>query len=194
MTPHPTRRAAGLAPESAALPSERPPGHSEGNSPASPLAYPGGGAGPQTPGSGDEREPSPLPGRTFTLEFPPGMEILTGNNRLSRYPKARVTKALREQGWAQAKRLKLPRLERAEICVTYLPPPRRVQDRHPLASARIEDGENLGPTSKALIDGIVSAGVFASDSRKHVRRVSNELLDGTCPRGQVVLHIVEVAP
>jgi hypothetical protein len=122
------------------------------------------------------------------------MEILTGNNRLSRYPKARLVKELRQQGWAAAKRLKLPRIERAEIRVTYLPPPRRVQDRHPLASARIEDGENLAPTSKALIDGIVSAGVFASDSRKHVRRVSNELLEGTDPRGQVCVHITEVTP
>ena len=177
MTAHPLKPAAG-PPRLAALPGAPPEAL---GIPVPSLLHdqsPSGGTGPKP--------------RAWTVVFPPGMEILTGNNRLSRYPKARVVKALREQGWAQAKRLGLPRLERAEIHVTYLPPPRRLQDRHPLASARIEDGQNLDPTSKALIDGIVSAGVLRSDSRKYVRRVSNELLEGTCPRGQVVLHITEV--
>ncbi len=132
--------------------------------------------------------------RTWVLEFPAGMELLTANNRLSRYPKARVTKALREQGWGAAMRHRLPRIECATIHVTYLPPPRRRKDRHPFASERIEDSENLAPTGKHLVDGIVDAGVFASDSRKHVRRVTCELLPGSCPRGQVTLHITEVAP
>jgi hypothetical protein len=133
--------------------------------------------------------------RTWALEFPAGMELLTGNNRLSRYPKARVVKALREQGWGAAVSNRLPPIERADIHVTYLPPPRLRKDRHPFASARIEDSENLAPTGKALIDGIAQAGTFGGgDSRKHVRRVTYELLPGTCPRGQVTLHITEVSP
>ena len=63
------------------------------------------------------------------LAFEPGMEILPSNTRLSRYPKARVVRALREQGWGAAKKARLPRLERADIHVTYLPPPRRKKDR-----------------------------------------------------------------
>jgi len=129
----------------------------------------------------------------WTLEFPPGMELLTGNNRLSRYPKAAVVKALREQGRIAAR--DLPQIERADIHVTYLPPPRLRKDRHPFASARVEDSDALGPTAKALIDGIAKAGTFGGgDSRKHVRRVTYELLDGACPRGQVTLHITEVTP
>ena len=42
------------------------------------------------------------------------------------------------------------------------------------------------------MNGLTDAGVFVSDNRKHVRRESYELLEGTCPRGQVLLHITEV--
>lgn len=131
--------------------------------------------------------------RTWTIQFPAGMELLTANNRLSLHPKAEIIKTLRQHGGIAARSSRLPLIHRADIHVTYLPPPRRRKDRHPFAAARIEDSENLAPTGKHLIDGIADTGVFGGgDSRKHVRRVTYELLPGTCPRGQVTLHITEV--
>jgi hypothetical protein len=130
--------------------------------------------------------------RTWVLEFEPGMPILTANNRKSRYPKAKAVRGLSDRAVWKALEKRLPQIEYANILVTYQPPPRRLRDRHPFASERIEDAENLGPTSKALIDGLVRAGAFASDSRKHIRRVSYELLPGTHPRGQVTMRITEI--
>jgi crossover junction endodeoxyribonuclease RusA len=117
------------------------------------------------------------------------MEVLTANNRMHYHAKARLTRILRETGVTMARSARLPRLERADITVEYLPP----AGRHPLASARIRDAENLAPTGKALIDGITQAGVFADDNIRHVRRVSFEF-GPKSKRGQVLLHITEVAP
>jgi hypothetical protein len=159
-----------------------------------PLLAPHAGPGaPSVQGSPTRGTEGAQASRTWVLEFEPGMEILPSNTRLSRYPKARVVRALREQGWGAAKKARLPRLECADIHVTYVPPPRRKKDRHPLASARVEDSGALTLTAKALIDGIRDAGVFADDNRKHVRRESYEVLGWSCPRGQVVVRITEVA-
>jgi hypothetical protein len=125
--------------------------------------------------------------RTWTIEFAPGMELLTGNSRLSRYPRAELIKTLKNAGYIMAKQLKLPRIERADVAVEYRPP----AHRHPLASAMIRDADNLAPATKALIDGFTMAGVFPQDSVKHVRRVSYEF-GPKSERGQVLLHITEV--
>ena len=45
-------------------------------------------------------------------------------------------------GVAWRTRADLPRVERADIHVTYLPPPRRKKDRDPFASARVDDGDD----------------------------------------------------
>ena len=87
----------------------------------------------------------------------------------------------------------IPRIERADVLTTYIPPPRLERDRHPLASARVEDSGSLYPTSKALIDGCRDAGVWADDNFRHVRREIYQLLEGTDPRGRLKLHIIEVA-
>jgi hypothetical protein len=130
--------------------------------------------------------------RTWTIELPPSTVLLTSNHRLHRMEAHSVTQSLRDLGRTLARKQRIPRLERADIVLTYLPPPRRAKDRHPLASARVEDSGALTPTGKALIDGLKDAGVFADDNFRHVRRESYELLEGSCPRGQVLLHITEV--
>lgn len=135
--------------------------------------------------------------RTWTLKFEPGMSILTSNNRLSRYPKAAEVKRLSNIALVKAIEEHLPCIEYADVLVEYQPPPRRIRDRHPFASERVEDAGALAPTGKALIDGLTRAGVFGangrkSDSRKHVRREIYELLPGTHPRGRVILRITEI--
>jgi hypothetical protein len=140
-------------------------------------------AGSATPG---QLPAGPEP-RSWTIAFTPGMELLTGNSRLSRYPRAALIKILKNAGYVMAKRLKLPRIECADVSVEYLPP----AHRRPFASAQIRDADNLAPAVKALIDGITMAGVFPQDSVKHVRRVSYEF-GPKSERGQVLLHITEV--
>lgn len=151
-----------------------------------PACRPGTPAGSAAPHGALPAGPPP---RTWTIAMTPGMELLTGNSRLSRYPRAALIKAIKAQGWGAAKRLRLPLIERAVIVVEYRPP----AHRGPLASAMIHDADNLAPTGKALIDGIAEAGVFARDSVKYVRRVSYEF-GPKSERGQVLLHITEVAP
>ena len=130
--------------------------------------------------------------RTWTLEFPAGMAILTANHRMHRYAAARRIRELNDAAIKLARVKKLPPIGRADIVVEYLPPPRLRKDRHPLASDRIEDSENLQPTAKALVDGLVRAGVFRNDSRRYVRRVPCEVLEQTHPRGLVRVRITEV--
>ena len=168
--------------------------------PELPLAAAEGAAarGLQTPGvrgprTTDSRAPGHQP-RSWTIELPAGTPILTANHRMHRMAAGARTKALRGVAFQLARAARLPELERAEILVRYLPPPRLKRDRHPLASERIEDSENLQPTAKALVDGIVQAGVLPSDSRKYVRHVICEVLPGTHPRGQVTVTITEVLP
>ena len=125
---------------------------------------------------------------------PPGTVLRTSNDRLSRPVAARMNKALRPPLASQlALAARIPRVERADILLTYVPPPRAKKDRHPLASARVEDAGALAPTGKALIDGMKDAGVFADDNFRHVRREIYQLLEGTDPRGRLRLHIIEVA-
>lgn len=131
--------------------------------------------------------------RTWTVELPPGTEILSANHRMNRYAAQRRINALQGVAIQLATKYKLPAIAHATVLVTYEPPPRLTKDRHPLASQRIEDSENLQPTAKALVDGLVKAGVFpAGDSRKRIDWVTCVLLPETHPRGLVRLTITEV--
>jgi hypothetical protein len=118
--------------------------------------------------------------------------LRTSNDRLHRMEAAKVNKALRTLAYRLARMELVPRLERADILLTYIPPPRLERDRHPLASARVEDSGALSLTGKALIDGLKDAGVFADDNFRHVRREIYQLLEGADPRGRLKLHIIEV--
>ena len=153
----------------------------------------------QAPGrtAGGEQEPC-VPGsqpRSWTIELPPGTPILTANDRLNRYAAQREINRLKGVAIQVARRARLPAISRAAVLLTYAPPPRLVRYRHPLASQRIEDSENLQPTAKALVDGLVKAGVFpAGDSRKHVAWVNCVLLPEVHLRGLLTLIITEIDP
>ena len=132
--------------------------------------------------------------RAWTIELPPGTPILTANHRNNRYAAQRRINELQEAAIHLARAHRLPEIPRAVVLVTYAPPPRLKRDRHPFASERIEDSENLQPTAKALVDGFRKAGVFPhGDSRKYVGWVNCVVLPGSHPRGQVTVHITEVA-
>lgn len=147
-----------------------------------------------TPRGASEAGPGPdfIPPRTWTLAIPPGTVLRTSNDRLHPMAAHKVNKALRELGQQLARDQRIPRIERADVLTTYIPPPRLRRDRHPLASARVEDAGALAPTAKHLIDGCRDAGVWADDNFRHVRREIYQLIEGTCPRGRLKLHIIEV--
>jgi hypothetical protein len=132
--------------------------------------------------------------RTWTIELPAGTPILTANHRMNRYAAQRRINDLQDVAIQLALLHQLPAIGYATVLAQYNPPPRRMKDRHPLASDRIEDSENLQPTAKALVDGLRKAGVWPSDSRKYVRHVTCEVLPETHPRGQVTVTITEVTP
>ena len=162
MTPSPkTSAATGWPPVSRHSAAERPgplrpPNVAPGASPSS-GSPPNGEGEAQAPGAGAGEVSAPAPGRTWVLEFEPGMEILPSNTRLSRYPKARVVRALREQGWGAAKRPGC----RGSSAPTSTSPTcrrrggRRTGTRSPRPGGR---GDALALTGKALIDGITVGG------------------------------------
>lgn len=131
--------------------------------------------------------------RSWVIELPPGTPILTANDRLNRYAANRQVRDLKRLMITLTALHRVPPVDGAVIVVEYQPPPRLKKHRHPLASARIEDNDNLAPTAKALVDGLVKAGVLVGDSRKRVTS-STRLLADTHPRGQVRVHITEAAP
>ncbi len=129
--------------------------------------------------------------RTWTLELPPGTPFLTANNRDHWSARQRTTANLHACIKTLVVMHKVPAIERADITVQYEPPPRLKRDRGFMASPRVEDQDNLAPAAKALVDGLVQAGVLPGDSRKRVRS-STELLADTNPRGLLRVVITEV--
>ena len=132
--------------------------------------------------------------RTFTIELPPGTPILTGNSRLNRYERNRITQGLKNAVIVLARRDRIPPVGRCDITVEYATPPRRRKDRHPLAAEAITDADNIAPTAKACADGLTAAGVLPrGDASAHVRSVRCVLADETHPRGVVRVIIAETA-
>jgi crossover junction endodeoxyribonuclease RusA len=161
-----------------------------------PTSVPPAGVGtPQSPVPAAGAKPpagTGTTGRTWTLELREGTPIITANNRLDRWTKNALTQALKAQVKELARK-ELPKIARADIAVEYFSPPRLKRMRHPLATECISDSDNVSPTAKALIDGIVKAGIFPSDSKKYVRQVTYILAPETHPRGLLRIHISEVA-
>lgn len=94
--------------------------------------------------------------RSWTLPDLVGTR-LTSNQRPHWAARAKVTKEWRAIGHKRALEARIPRLGRARIDVQWLPPTRA---RH--------DPANAHPMIKALVDGIVSAGVLADDDSAHL--------------------------
>ena len=130
--------------------------------------------------------------RTFTIEMPPGTALISANNRLDRYSRNDLTQDIKAKVAAIARGI--PPLGRSDVTVEYLSPPRLKRDRHPFASGVITDADNMAPTGKALVDGLVKCGVFPTDTKRCVRQVTYRLAGETHPRGLLRVTITEVAP
>lgn len=133
-------------------------------------------------------------GRAWRIELPAGEPILTANQRFHRYKAAGRTRDLVSLMIRLCKDVhRLPRLEAVTVDLEYACPPFRKAQRHPRASDRVEDHDALYPTRKALIDGIVRAGVLADDNRKRVVGGECKILPEMHWMGQVTVIITEVA-
>lgn len=121
-----------------------------------------------------------------TITLPPGLPLLSLNGRDHWAKRNRITQDIKDAAWAMAMRAavagKVPAFQRAEITVTYQPPDKRRRDP-----------DNLAPTGKAAIDGLVLAGILPDDNSKHVAAVRYEI-GPVHPRGRIVIRIREIDP
>jgi len=101
------------------------------------------------------------PGHTFTLTFEWPRPPLTMNDRKHWAEKAAKTRMMRMAASWAARAARLPAdLPHITVSLTWV-----VKDRR-----RRDGGENLAPTLKALIDGLVDYGVVIDDDQAHVTR------------------------
>jgi crossover junction endodeoxyribonuclease RusA len=121
--------------------------------------------------------------RTFTIELPPGLKLLSLNDREHWAERARRTEALKKAAWAMALQAKIPRLERVAVTVEYQP-----------RDLRHYDAENTcAPSGKACLDGIVAAGVLEDDECPRYVTGIWCTIGSLYPKGRLVLHLTEVA-
>lgn len=119
--------------------------------------------------------------KPWRIELPARTVLLTSNERLGIHERAKRIKALRNTGWAMARHHKVPRLERAHVFYVL----------HPDTKTRRRDPGNWAPSVKAVIDGIVDAGVLPDDN--HERLLGPDPRIGTpVPGSQLVLYITDL--
>jgi crossover junction endodeoxyribonuclease RusA len=115
----------------------------------------------------------------YRLEIPAYPGWLTLNGRPHWAVKARVTKTYRALAHTQSMMAKLPRIERAYVIAELF-----------FATNRRRDPHNWMPTAKAIVDGMVDAGVFPDDSTEHV--TGPDMRIGPVTRNEpekIVMHV-----
>lgn len=117
----------------------------------------------------------------IVIRFPPPAPTLNMNQRLHW-----ARKAERTADWREAARLAA--VNAANNGLKRNQPFSVVQLVIPVRSLKVRrDPSNWYPTVKAVVDGLVDAGVFADDSSKHLATVEPEFKQG----GWVEVHIKE---
>lgn len=95
---------------------------------------------------------------TTVFRMLPGDVLGENDHRTSKdWRRWRRIRELREQACAIAKLQRAPKLERARLVVTVSLPDRRRRDLH-----------NFTPTIKAIVDGLVDAGLLPDDDATHL--------------------------
>lgn len=109
-------------------------------------------------------------------------QVLTSNQRVHWRERARKTRYLRGVAEDMARARRVPGARRVHVAAEVAWPNRRRRDVH-----------NLMPTLKALVDGLVDAGVIPDDSDAHLVgpdcRVRSRL---SMPRGLLAVPVVEI--
>ena len=94
---------------------------------------------------------------TLTIPLPWTQPPLTANQRLHWAAKARLTREVRQTAMVLARHHKAPRADRVIITLHWRP-----------KVGRKRDTINLAPLHKALVDGLIDAGVAEDDTHEHV--------------------------
>lgn len=121
--------------------------------------------------------------RSWMLELPPGLKLLSLNDRLHYYERNRRAASIKKAAWAMALQAKIPPLARVSVVVEYQPP-----------DGRHRDADNIPAASgKHAIDGIVAAGILPDDESPRYVADLRYRLGPVHPGGRLVLHITELA-
>jgi hypothetical protein len=129
----------------------------------------------------------------YVVELPPGMRLLNANERLHHRPKGDITRELRKAA-AQAV-AECPALSAALEAARPGPVFQRVHVLGVLrpATKGRRDPANWYPTFKAMLDGVVDAGVLEDDD--HTRVDGPDMrLGWKVKQGQAVLILRALAP
>ena len=98
-------------------------------------------------------------------------DVLTSHQRLHDYARSARVRSIREVAAATARLTRAPHLTRARITITIAFPDRRRRDTH-----------NLMPTAKAIVDGLVDAGLLPDDDHWHLTGPHLEAADDLSPK------------
>ncbi|MFB7440207.1 hypothetical protein ACFC01_17920 [Streptomyces mirabilis] len=131
--------------------------------------------------------------RAYTITLPPNIPLLNANQRLHHSPRARITDQIR------SKTMELcsedPIIRAALVTAGDQPVMRHAYILgivHPKKLGRF-DPPNWYPTFKAMVDGLVDAGMLEDDD--HTRVIGPDMRPGTkVPGGRIVLVIQELLP
>lgn len=130
---------------------------------------------------GEVRSPA---ARSWTIELPAGLKVLSLNQRLHWAEKGRRARELRKAAWAMAISRRVPHLDRISVIVEYQPPDKRHRDADNIPAA----------SGKHCIDGLVDAKIIPDDeSPRYVADIRYRLGEQH-PKGRLVLHVTEEVP
>ena len=115
--------------------------------------------------------------RVVILDIPAPCAFINSNDRTHRMAQAKLTKTWR----AAAKQ--------AAANVAPLTPPVHITAHIWKPRGGRYDPGNLYPTAKALVDGLVDAGIFADDDHKHV--IGPDMRHGGIGNPEIILEITE---
>jgi hypothetical protein len=134
--------------------------------------------------------PPPAP-RVFTLALPADVPLLNANQRLHHAPRARITDQIRSKTMEMCS--EDPIIRAALVTAGDQPLMRHAYVLgivHPKKAGRF-DPPNWYPTFKAMVDGIVDAGLLEDDD--HTRVIGPDMRPGDkVPGGRIVLVVQEL--
>ncbi len=106
---------------------------------------------------------------------------LTLNQRLQHFHEYRLKSALIDSVIVLARAGKLPKMLRAEVELHYAP-----------ATWRRRDPDNLSPTHKVCVDGLVRAGIVPDDTSEYVYHKMPVIDQPNAGRGRLYLLVREI--